>query len=297
MIPVRLGDTGPAVEDIQRRLLTLGYDLGSAGVDGCFAGATANAVAQFQRASGLEEDQLVGELTWSALVDATFRLGDRMLYLRLPHFHGHDVMVLQEALNILGFACGETDGIFGAFSERAVKEFQRNSGLQADGIVGPESVSALMALRHVWEGKSPKSHSAARTAPARRAEVLARVHFAVGGLDECGDRIAGRVVNLALATSEAAKVSLIGRAANPPDGAIVALRVVCEGTQVAHAGRPVVRSGIGDVLASRLATALAAVKSACPDVVIELEDNFAQGERDEQRMAVALLDAVCAVFG
>ena len=40
MRPIRPGDRGPAVEDIQRRLLALGYDLGITGVDGVFLGRT-----------------------------------------------------------------------------------------------------------------------------------------------------------------------------------------------------------------------------------------------------------------
>ena len=76
MRPVRPSDRGPAVEDIQRRLLALGYDLGPTGVDGVFLGQTAEAVRSFQLSHGLSEDGVVGEETWSALVDAGFTLGD-----------------------------------------------------------------------------------------------------------------------------------------------------------------------------------------------------------------------------
>ena len=50
---------------------------------------------------------------------------------------GQEVKDLQEALNTLGFASGKVDGIFGAATERAVKEFQSSVGIDADGIVGP----------------------------------------------------------------------------------------------------------------------------------------------------------------
>ena len=216
MRPVRPGDRGPAVEDIQRRLLALGYDLGRTGVDGVFLGATAHAVREFQLRHDLAEDGLVGDRTWSALVDASFSLGDRMLYLRLPHFHGHDVTVLQQALNALGFACGATDGIFGAFTERAVREFQRNAGLVADGIVGPSTpFAAITNLRHVWQGKDARSHSGAHAAPARAAEVLERAQIVVVGEDEVGRRVAERLVNLAHATTANARMRTLadGRAA------------------------------------------------------------------------------------
>lgn len=296
MDPVRPGDTGPGVEDIQRRLRILGYDIGRTGIDGVFLGQTTDAVRSFQSSEGLAEDGWVGDQTWAALVDATFTLGDRMLYLRLPHFHGHDVRALQNALNVLGFACGETDGIFGSFSERAVREFQRNAGLPADGIVGPETVRSLLALRHVWEGKHPAAHSAAKIAPARAAEVLARTHFTTGGLDEAGSRIAGRVVNLALATTDEARVSIIGAAASAPSDSRLLLRIATTGTGSAVPGRPLVRLEDGDMFISRLITAVESVPKQCPEVIVEVAEGLVTNERDEQRVAVRLLDAVCSVF-
>ena len=46
------------------------------------------------------------------------------------------VMVLQDALNYLGFNAGNIDGLFGANTRRAVINFQRANGLSRDGIVG-----------------------------------------------------------------------------------------------------------------------------------------------------------------
>jgi hypothetical protein len=296
MKPIQPGDRGPAVEDIQRRLRTLGYDLGRAGIDGIFLGATAQAVAEFQAASGTDEQGVVGESTWAALVDATFTLGDRMLYLRVPHFHGRDVRVLQEALNALGFANGACDGIFGTFTERAVQEFQRNSGLPADGIVGPETVRALVALRHVWEGKSPLPHSAARLAPARASETLSRARIAIGGANESRPRVAARVVNLAKATTEDAAVWLIGEGGDRSYEAALTLRVCEDGTAYALKGRPVVAID-GENLVPRLVTAIAVAQPEGLEVVVELGDEVAGDERQEQRAAVVLLDALCALEG
>ncbi|MBX3320357.1 MAG: peptidoglycan-binding protein [Nitrospira sp.] len=55
---------------------------------------------------------------------------------------GEKVKVLQQALNAHGFAL-EDDGIFGVGTERAVKTFQRQNGLKADGIVGEKTFGAL----------------------------------------------------------------------------------------------------------------------------------------------------------
>jgi peptidoglycan hydrolase-like protein with peptidoglycan-binding domain len=44
------------------------YDLGAAGVDGDFGGATERAVMAFQQAQGLDVDGVVGRDTWTALL-------------------------------------------------------------------------------------------------------------------------------------------------------------------------------------------------------------------------------------
>ncbi len=49
---------------------------------------------------------------------------------------GQDVTDLQEALIELGFKPGEVDGIFGVFTESAVRAFQTWATVVADGIVG-----------------------------------------------------------------------------------------------------------------------------------------------------------------
>jgi hypothetical protein len=46
------------------------------------------------------------------------------------------VMVLQDALNYLGYSTGGIDGIFGNKTLTAVKAFQRANNLSSDGIVG-----------------------------------------------------------------------------------------------------------------------------------------------------------------
>ena len=49
--------------------------------------------------------------------------------------HGHDVLLLQEKLKELGYTVKALDGIFGAETERAVAEFQKENKLSITGIV------------------------------------------------------------------------------------------------------------------------------------------------------------------
>lgn len=59
------GAIGPDVRWAQYLLVrrTMSYDQ----VDGVFGPVTANAVRQFQRDSGVDDDGIIGPLTWAAL--------------------------------------------------------------------------------------------------------------------------------------------------------------------------------------------------------------------------------------
>lgn len=297
MRPVKKGDRGSAVEDIQRRLLALEYDIGPTGVDGVFLGATLAAVRDFQASAGVVEDGIVGHETWSALVDSTFTLGDRLLYLRFPYLHGRDVRTLQRVLNTLGFACGVADGIFGAFTERAVREFQHNVGHGSDGIVGAETVRAIMHLRHVWEGREADAPVSCSVAPARAAQVLANTSISLAWHDPVGREVAERLANLALASQPDARVSLHSGADDLPDADVVVL-FASEGPDpdaAIGADKPVtVCAGADEGLAARIVTALGAGRGGASAVHVDLADVAQAGERALQSVAVGILDGLCA---
>jgi N-acetylmuramoyl-L-alanine amidase len=151
---IRAGDRGEAVRDVQRRLLSFGHRIAAGELSGRYGSSTDEAVRAFQRSRGLPADGMVGPDTWGRLVEAGYRLGDRTLYVRSPFFRGDDVLDLQRRLNQLGFDAGREDGIFGLESGRAVLNFQRNIGMKADGIVGPDTVEALDRIRPVQPGPS-----------------------------------------------------------------------------------------------------------------------------------------------
>lgn len=297
MRPITTGDRGPAVEDIQRRLLLLGYDLGSSGVDGVFAGMTLAAIAQFQTDRGLAADGAVGDTTWAALVDATFTLGDRALYLRLPHMHGRDVLLLQEALGALGFPC-ISDGIFGPRTETAVRDFQRNVALPADGITGANTVQALSNFRHLWEGKGQHASLPAAMSPTKTATVLASITIAVRPEDAASEELAARVTNLAYATTEAALTALLARGETPPADVSILVRLADGGMSLAVSGVPLVALGPAEreALASRMAAALQASEGSPREVVINVSSALDGDEQTAQRAAVTLLDAICAAL-
>jgi N-acetylmuramoyl-L-alanine amidase len=148
-LPLRRGGTGDAVRDLQARLAALGFDSTGDGT-GSYGTATERAVRAFQEQRGLRVDGACGRQTWSSLVEAGYRLGDRLLYLRQPMLRGDDVLELQRALGALGFDAGRVDGILGPNTTEALAQFQRNAGLTTDRICGPDSVRALRRfLAHV----------------------------------------------------------------------------------------------------------------------------------------------------
>lgn len=291
MRPIRKGDRGPAVEDVQRRLRALGADLGPTGIDGVFLGATLAAVREFQLDRGLDEDGDVGPATWSALVDATFTLGDRLLYLHFPHFHGADVRILQGALNALGFAAGTLDGIFGAYTERAVREFQANWGLPADGIAGPDTVRALGNLRHVWADKAPEAIDQLHRAPARSVDALARFSVLVVPSDDPARAVADRLQNLTMASDPSVRVRVHAGGEAASD-ILVALRTGTD--RPMRPEHPTVVAGDGgDGLARRMEVALRSV-GRLPAILDVMLDEAATDEHALQRVAVGLLDGLCA---
>lgn len=50
---------------------------------------------------------------------------------------------IQNKLNDLGYDCGKADGKMGEKTKTAIKKFQKDNGLEADGKAGPKTLEAL----------------------------------------------------------------------------------------------------------------------------------------------------------
>ena len=151
LLPLHEGDSGKAVVDLQERLGRLGFEHGDDQL-GAYGPGTAVAVQVFQSQRGLRVDGVCDNETWSSLVEAGFRLGDRLLYRRSPMLQGDDVADVQRRLSGLGFDPGGVDGIFGDNTHAAITEFQHNMGLVTDGICGPLTLSELARVAPVRGG-------------------------------------------------------------------------------------------------------------------------------------------------
>ncbi len=195
-LPLRLGDRGPYVRDLNRRLAAAGFvDVGELDV---FDELTLASLKAFQLSRRLIADGICARQTWHALVDSAHRLGDRILYLRSPMTRGDDVTELQQRLGSLGFDAGHVDGVFGPDTEAAVRLFQHNQGVNPDGMVGTETTQALGRLA----GRSSGNKTVAEV---REVDRLIREPSGVLGrrlvIGECGgisvivDSVARRLRN------------------------------------------------------------------------------------------------------
>jgi N-acetylmuramoyl-L-alanine amidase len=164
MQPLRLGDRGPAVGDVQVSLRILGLLPGDDPMterdrldDAEFDAATEVAVRHFQQVRGLLVDGRVGAETYRALSEARWSLGDRLLrYDPERPMRGDDVIALQERLLELGYDAGRANGILGPETEAGLRAFQRDYGLTSDGTCGPATLRALRQLGRKVTGGRPQ---------------------------------------------------------------------------------------------------------------------------------------------
>jgi N-acetylmuramoyl-L-alanine amidase len=110
-------------------------------------------VRAFQQLRGITVDGVVGPQTFRRLEEARWSLGDRVLSYSPGHLvAGDDVLTLQRRLSSLGFHLGRVDGVFGALTDGALREFQRSVGVDADGTCGPETFRAMARLARTMSG-------------------------------------------------------------------------------------------------------------------------------------------------
>ena len=120
---------------------------------------TKAAIVSFQRRRGLSVDGVVGPQTRRAFGkrgrpafgSRTMKKGDR----------GWDVAAMQYILARRGYPPGAIDAVFGPMTDTALRNFQRAYGLTADGLAGPQTISALRR-GSASRGTTPVAHGPVR---------------------------------------------------------------------------------------------------------------------------------------
>lgn len=144
------GSTGSDVQLLQQMLKLLYLFPGT--ITGSFGPETTVAVKSFQARYGLPITGIVDQSTWNEIVEANqvlerFKNNNRQERptLRLGS-NGEYVTILQTELKQLNYYSGNITGSFNTETENAVKAFQANNKLIADGIVGRNTWNALTYL-------------------------------------------------------------------------------------------------------------------------------------------------------
>jgi len=186
-----------------------------------------SAIQAFQQSRGLSADGELNQVTLRALEEARWRLGDRVLTNKNAGLmRGDDIAALQNRLSEMGFNCGKVDGIFGAMTENAVKEFQKSAGVKSDGTCGPATVMALMRLQRTVAGGAPTAlrEEAARVnrGPALANKVIV-IDPSSGSADsniafDIAQRLEGRLIALGVTVFLTRSASM-----NPSDSARIAM--------------------------------------------------------------------------
>ena len=155
------------VKAMQARLIELGYLSGSA--DGDFGASTKAALVAFQKNAGLTADGIAGATTIKALnsssapkasasasATAAPTSSTSATYTTLKQgSNGEAVKKLQKRLIELGYLSGSADGDYGRATTDAVKAFQKQAGLTADGIAGASTQKAVYSS----DAKSKKTEA------------------------------------------------------------------------------------------------------------------------------------------
>lgn len=155
---LRVGDSSARVAEVRTALARLGLLEGYEGSvdfnsrsfsaqEMLFDDSLADTLRAFQQSRGIVPTGDIDDLTLRELREASYKLGARVLsYQPNQWLVGDDVGQLQSQLHELGFYQHRVDGRFGPKTHRALANFQLDTGLEDDGVCGPETLRALSLL-------------------------------------------------------------------------------------------------------------------------------------------------------
>ena len=147
------GDSGAQITSLQESLIELGYLNGTA--DGVYGSATSAAVKSFQAANNLRVDGLCGGNVLNALKNSNVRGNTSGGYAEIGSvitkgMHGPGVVDVQNKLINAGYMSGTADGVFDT-TINALKKFQADKGMKADGVCGIMTYAALENAQYETE--------------------------------------------------------------------------------------------------------------------------------------------------
>ena len=141
-IPLRRGDTGVRVTELQERLRELGYLVQPA--NGEYDSATGEAVRLFCQMNDLREQTQADESIQRAIYSRNAATYDGYIVLKYGD-SGERVLNIQKRLTELGYYAGEQRGNYRSLTREAVRLFQQWNGLNPDGVSTIETQEKLFS--------------------------------------------------------------------------------------------------------------------------------------------------------
>lgn len=142
----QLGASDAVLLTVKAQLSRLGYDVGDAD-SAEFDRDLDSTIKHFQQRRGLFSDGILGPQTFEQIELARHQLGDRILrFDPVRPFQGDDVAELQSKLSDLGLYAARIDFVFAETTNAAVRDLQKNLGLNVDGVAGPRTLRGLDAV-------------------------------------------------------------------------------------------------------------------------------------------------------
>ena len=132
------------VSDAQNQLTILGLYFGD--INNELNNETKSAIKEFQKLAGLAVDGILGPITKAALEkgeESYISIGGADVDNVSVIIYSEEIENAQQSLKELDLYKGVIDGINGAGTKSAIKEFQKLAGLAVDGILGPLTKAAL----------------------------------------------------------------------------------------------------------------------------------------------------------
>lgn len=140
------------MRDVQRSLGAKGYNAGTP--DGVYGASTEQALRKFQRdqklsATGQLDTQTLAALgltggTASSRSSSYTPTSQRQGAMATPsHLSSNQVRSIQQNLTDRGYDSGRPDGVWGPNTQQALRSFERDQNLQADGRPDPQTLAAL----------------------------------------------------------------------------------------------------------------------------------------------------------
>ena len=187
-VSMKKGNRGTLVKNLQKRLQELGFLKGE--ITGVYDTNTIGAVRSFQKKNGLSADGTasaeVQRLLYSAAAVSADATATPVVTeaptptptVAVPQeslksgMKGEDVKTLQRRLKELKYYRSTIDGKFGRSTEVALKAFQEDNGLEADGVAGKATYALLFSENVLAKGATPTPVPTETPAPEAAAEAI-----------------------------------------------------------------------------------------------------------------------------